>query len=216
MPDYIYHVTRRRDAEPIFRQGLLVDSDPPARKKQQELREQEKDTRGPMRDSPTVRAERDFDEIVRDAKREVEGTDKFPNHQPANFFWPTENQATQSAKSVRWGAVVVAVDVSKLPDHHQCAIAPTSGIDQLFKGYYDSYRGHGTLDTDKQWQLAREWWREVEEYDGQTYRRHEIWCDQNIPPEAINRIYDYRSGRTIYAPPDEADQRVLQEFTNGD
>jgi len=213
----LFHVTRVRDADRIFIDGLVTTSDPPSRKENQEMIEAEDaDPMAPLNESPTVQAERYFDEVIADAKRAVDGVGEFPNHQPANFFWPSENQARESAKSVNWGAVIIAVDRAKMPEQCRCAIAPTDGIDQIFKQYYDTFRDHATFDREEQYERAKEWWQEVQWYEGQNLRRHEIWCDRDVPPYAIEWIHHPRVERRIYEPPEEGQARLLDYEVNDD
>lgn len=208
----LFHVTRARDAESVFIDGLVADSETPARKENREIiREEDAGPMAPMNESATVQAERYFDEVIADAKRAVDGAEAFPHHQPANFFWPSENQARQSASGVSWGGVIVAVDRHEMPEECRCAIAPTEGVGQIFKKYYDTFRDHDTFDREKQYERAEEWWQEVESYDGQNRRNHEIWCDCDVPPYAIEWIHNPRTERRIYEPP-EAGQSRLVEF----
>lgn len=205
----LYHVTRARDADSIFLDGLVVDSDTPAQKQARELTADKRSEEVLHRESPTEQAERWFDEVVADAKRAVDGAGEFPAHQPANFFWPTENQARESAKSVNWAAVIVGVDRSEMPGRCRCAIGPIDGLDEIFKKYYDTARDHDTFDSEEQYERAKEWWREVEWYEGQSLRRHEIWCGCNVPPHAIEWVHDPRRGTRIYEPPGENQRRLL-------
>lgn len=205
----LYHVTRRRDADRIFQDGLRRESTSPAKKEADELRGEADGDHIMYEESPSEQAERWFDEVIRDAKRSVPAAEKFPAHQPAVFFWPTEQAAFQSNKSVNWGSVLVGVDGEKLPSDCRCAIAPVDGIDVIFKHYYDVARDHGMMEPEEQFERAKEWWQEVQWYEGQNLRRHEVWCPCNVPPHAIEWIHDPRDDRRLYEPPAESQSRLL-------
>lgn len=209
----LFHITRARDVESIFRQGLQKEAEPPSVKQSEEIAQEEGITgeEAMMMDSPTEQAERWFDEVVADAKRAVDAATEFPTHQPAVFFWPSRSQAEQSAKSVPWGADIVAVDSSTVPC--DCAIGPTGGLDEIFKAYYDTARNHGSFDREAQFRRAKEWWREVEWYEGNSLHSHEIWCGCDIPPSAIEYIYDRSRGKRLYEPPGGQQKRLI-DFSN--
>lgn len=202
----LFHITRSRDVESIFRDGLRSGATSPSTK----IVEDEFEEHDPMRrESPSEIAERQFDEVLADAKRsrDLDGVSQFPEHQPAVFFWPTESDAYRGAKSTSWGKSIVAVDRENLPC--RCAIAPIEKIDMIFEGYYDAARNRGVVEPEEQYELAKEWWQEVEWYDGQARRNHEVWCGCDIPPHAIEWIYDVRRGKRLYEPPGEAQSRLV-------
>jgi len=208
----MFHITRVRDADNIFDSGLKRSSPSPARKNEQDLiDEMDDEPIDPMMEGPTQQAERWFDEVVADAKRAVDEASTYPKHQPANFFWPSKAQAIESSKSVPWAAVMVAVDREDMPDDCRCAIGPTSRIDVIFKEYWDTARDRFSFDPEQQFERAKEWWREVEWYEGGNRRAHEIWCGCDIPSAAIEWIENPTTGRRLYEPPG-AGQMTLREF----
>lgn len=210
--EMLYHVTRRRDAETVFRQGLNRGEKTPAQKRGEELTEEAGDSPAArMEESSTEKAERWFDEVIEDAKRATDGAGEFPPHRFAVFFWPKESVARRAATDAPWGAVVVGVDTAALPSDCICAIGPTLELDGIFRAYWRAARDRGSVDDDEQFERAKEWWRSVEVYEGSAKRNHEVWCGCDVPPHAIEWIQDPDSGRRLYEPPDE-DQRRLFEY----
>lgn len=209
----LFHVTRIRDAETIATQGLRKSAKTPATKQAEEVYTEEEPPGGmEMRErGPTEQAEWKFDELIADSKRSVDGAGKFPAHQPAVFFWPRQSQASESAKSVNWATAIVGVDSSKLPPGCDIAIAPTDGLDYIFKQLYDTFRDHGTHDEQELYDEAKDWWREVGVYDGQDYRRHEVWAGCNVPPGAIEYIENPRTGQILWRPTEKS-QATLRDF----
>lgn len=211
MTGLLYHITRKEDAESIFREGLKQYSAAPARKKADKLAAEAGGSAEMRRDTPTEKAERWFDETIRHARSAVDGAEEYPRHDDAVFFWTSENRALRAYRNTSWAGVIVEVRLEAIPC--DCAVGPIHELDSIFQSYFDAAReGGGSADRDEQLQVAKEWWRKVRWYRGGVERDHEVWCGCDVPPHAIERIYNPDTGRTMFAPPDDPDQSRFLEF----
>ena len=212
----LYHITRLRDAHDIARDGLLRRSPSPAEKRGREHAEEAADGGSVMmaEEPKDVRADRMFDELLADAKRAVDGADRFPPHEDAVFFWTEKSRAIRAESDTNWTGVIVAVDSSRLPDGCRAARGNIDIADGIWRAYWDELRNVARVDRDELYEDAKRFWRDVSWYEGHASRTDEVWVGCDVPPDAIVRIEDADSGRVLYEPAD-ADQQTLDAFVNG-
>ena len=213
----LYHVTRPIDTQTIFRQGLLKDSDSPAAKMAEE-NTPESESPHIQQDPKDVRADREFDETIQNARRRVAGTDRFPSHRDAVFAWPRIKNARNAAFGMKGRPrAIVHIDSSKMPE---CtfAAAPSRALSRLWEGIYNTFsdfaRESDRIRREEAFERAQDWWETVEMYDPdkQYRKRYEVWTGCNVPPEAIVKITDpdreVADDRPILQPPREGEQTI--------
>lgn len=207
----LFHVTRIRDAENIANYGLLRGSDPPAAKISDEMSEEVGADPMMVEESKSVRADRRFDEVVRDARYDRDDASQFPPHDHAVFFWGDRDRAIRGHDNTNWSGAVVGVDRSKLPAGCELATGPIDPLDGLWSDIWGALRNRGKYDEEDWYERAKDWWETVEPYTGQDVSGGEIWAGCDVPPEAIVFIEDPETGRVLHAPT-EADQTALNDF----
>jgi hypothetical protein len=191
----LYHVTRRQDWRSIKAKGLRYGSEIAAVKEVQDVAGGEID---PHHQPKEVQADREFDELIADARRAVEGADQFPRHDEAVFAWPSKMNARQSAKNMSFNTAVVAIDPERAPGL-KFAVGDTDEINHIWTEIYGQYsdRRSGTP-ADELFDDAKRWWRDVEWYSGGSSRQHEAWTGNNIPPKAITGIIDMENDEVLW------------------
>lgn len=224
----LFHITRPLDATSIAENGLLRGSmnrtEKIARDAAGEVGQYDDDPDANpfmMEEPADVQADRRFDELMADAGRAVDRS--LPSHrsEDAVFFWAEERNAIRAAKN-RGGAneVVVAVDSRKLPDGCEIVKGDISVTDSVYTRIREatSKTASRPLSRDEEEELfeqAKEYWRDVIPYeygDGdEPFMKAEVWANCDVPPRAIEAIYDPETERVLYDPA-EADQRTLREF----
>ncbi len=206
----LFHVTRSRDAAAIARQGLRRSSAPPAQKRGQELAET--DDPDPMVEDPAdVKADRDFDELLADAKRSVDGASEYPPHEHAVFFWPSKARASRAESNTSWSGAIVAVDSDALPPGCRPARGDITIADGIWRQFYQMYANHQNVNEGALYDDARRFWKDVTWYEGHNDRDSEVWMGCDVPPDAIEYIEDADTGRVVYEPTAE-DQATLEDF----
>lgn len=195
----LYHVTRRMDGRSIALNGLEMWSKSPS------LKEAERE--GPIEDDPMMEdpadatATRMFTELLGEAQYEAEGVDDLPVHDDnqAVFFWQTPSRALKVSKNIGFSTSIVGVDSSKLPC--ECAEGDVHTSDAIWGGLYDQVQGRGYADQDELLDEAIEWWEEdVRAYDGGEDGDVEVWCGCDIPPAAIEWVYDTVRETIMFTP----------------
>lgn len=208
----LWHVTRFQDAQSIAEQGLVRGMEPPASKQAKDYAEEAGDTMEMYEEPEDSRAERELQNLLADAKRKVSGVDDLPAHRDALFFWSRESDAEKAADNVGFGAVIVGVDLSKVPNGCTMAMGPTHIPDDIYKQIYDAYRGRGTYDEQELFEAAKDYWREVQPYDSaRASSKDEVWTQCDIPPRAIEYIENPRTGRIVERPTEQS-QATLRRF----
>jgi len=216
----LFHVTLSRTAESIATDGLCRRSmnrtEKIARDAAGEMGNYEDNRAEPFEQEPRdVRADRRFDEIMLDARYRVD--ESLPAHESreAVFFWPTEAAALRTVDD----GVVVAVDSAKLPDECRIVKGDIDVTDAIYREMWAA-TGPGAApldqrDEERLFEVAQDYWRDVVAYtpgDGNDpFDRAEVWMDCDVPPEAIEAIYEPGTDRVLYDPA-TADQRTLREF----
>lgn len=164
-----------------------------------------------MEEPADIRADREFNEVMADAKRTVEGAGEFPAHHPAVFFWTSEARAIRAESDTAWTGAVVAVDRNRLPDGCRPARGDINVADSVWHEMYDLYRDHARGSRERAYEEAQRFWRGVSWYEGHASRTDEVWVDCDVPPEAIEYIRRPDKAGILWEPAD-ADQRTLSEF----
>lgn len=207
----LFHVTRSQDASAIAADGLRKSAD--RRVEKVALEAGGMDEWDPMvEESPDMKADRRFDELVADGRREVGVPSEWPRHDNAVFFWATQERAYDGAENTAGSNVIVAVDPEKMDPSCTFLAGPIDIADDIWTGYYDLFRDTaGNPDEDRLFDLAEQFWREVHVYEGNAARDIEVWTGCDVPPGAIEHITDPETGRVLYDPVD-ADQTTLREF----
>ena len=208
-PD-LFHVTQYASVEDIFADGLKQHA--AIRARQVAAADAGEDELDPMAPVPNEEvADRAAEELIQAARSKADVPSEWPRHADGVFFWPTKPQAVKTAENDFGGAdPIVAVNSSDLPERATCVIGSASRLDPVFQAYWKQAAGRGNVsreDEDAMLESVVEWWGDVEVYTGQNKYDHEVWCDTDIPPEAIEWIEDPANGRTLYAPPDDPDQQ---------
>jgi hypothetical protein len=219
----LFHLTLSRTAEDIAREGLkrrsMLRTEKLARDMSGEMGNYEQAAQDePMfvEEPRDVKADRRFNEVMLDARYAVDKS--LPSHESREsvFFWTTEADALRAHEDLN---VIVAVDSTKLPDDCQ----PVKGnIDTTDAIYTDIWNAAGTgskpltrEDEERLYETAQEYWENIVPYEpgdgNEPFGRAEVWVSCDVPPEAIEAIYDPDTGRVLYDPA-EADQRTLREF----
>jgi len=208
----LFHVTRTQDASAIAADGLRKSADRRVEKAALEAAGQ--DEWDPMtEESPDMKADRRFDEVVADARRAGDVPSGWPRHNNAVFFWPTEERAYSGADDTAGSNVIVAVDPDQMAASCTFLAGPIDLADDIWTGYYDLFRDTApNPDEDRLYEVAQQFWRETHVYDGNAGRDIEVWTGCDVPPDAIEYIIDPDTGRVLYEPVD-ADQRTLREFS---
>lgn len=215
MPD-LFHVTLYGSVEDIFRDGLKQHAAIRARQAaENDVGESGLD---PMAPTPNEQiADRDAEELIQAARSRADVPSSWPRHDAGLFFWPTKAQAVKSAGREYGGAdPIVAVNRVDIPDDATCLTGDAGRLDPVFQNYWNRASGNRRLTQereDEMFEMLVEWWEDVEVYTGQAKRGHEVWCDTDVPPEAIEWIQDPANNRTLYEPPDDsAQQRFVDLF----
>jgi hypothetical protein len=206
MPD-LYHVTTNAVVDDIFRDGLLSSAD----QRVFAGMDIDQDDMDDMAPEPSeVYAERRLEDIIQDARRAADVPSEWPAHADGVFSWPTHDAAIRAAKG-QYGnsSPIVAIDSNRLPDDKVCLIAPAHTPDMLFEEFIKVSTDRQSLSMEDERELVdmtEEWWGEVQVYEGQALRKHEVWCGGNIPPTAIEWIQDTQNDRRLYEPPSDPQQ----------
>lgn len=215
MPD-LFHVTLRASVEDIFRDGLKQHA--ALRARQAAADAAGEDELDPMTPAPNEEvADRKAEELIRAARSKTDVPSGWPRHEDGLFFWPTKSQAVSAAENDYGGAdPIVAVNNEDIPDSATCLIGDATRLDSVFQTMWKEAAGRAniTREDEEEWvEHLVEWWQDVEVYTGQSEYGHEVWCNTDVPPEAIEWIQDPVNDRTLYAPPDDpSQQRFIDLF----
>jgi len=219
----LFHLTLSRTAEDIAREGLKLRSMLRTEKLARDASGGVGNYEQAVQDEPMfveeprdVKADRRFNEVMLNARYAVDKS--LPSHESSDavFFWATEIDALRAHEDLN---VVVAVDSTKLPD----GCEPVKGnVDTTDAIYTEIWNAAGTGkkpltrdDEERLFETAQEYWENIVPYEAgggnEPFGRSEVWVNCDVPPEAIEAIYDPDPDRVLYDPAD-ADQRTLREF----
>ena len=186
--DLVYHVAEKDDIPSIIEEGLRGDM------KSYEERNQKEMIRGIKAGRLLEEALNEAQNVADSAQPRMDASD-LPNREDAVFFFPTVRFAAERASSLD-EPIIVAVNSREIPcidmlniRDSGCAFARIDIADELFELYYNQAKEQAPVDREKEQELANRYWETARLYiPGDTGTSREIFCECNIPPDAIVEI----------------------------
>lgn len=109
------------------------------------------------------------------------------------YFWISKDRALISKSGLSglpYKLVILGVNPDKIPC--VCKVSDTDIADEIYYEYYHACVNDILVQHEKIEELVEKWNETVRTYEpDKTYPDdHEVWCPCDIPPDAIEKIYD--------------------------